>query len=237
MYDYIENLPPGSIVVIGGSAVFAFDLESSAALIACLQQMADKGLRIVNAPFGVEAVQFEKYCVDAARVDERFGGPWKYGVDWVQLPYMPGYTAAIVAFLEDVHTAVATDVYGTPLSELPLMNDLRNYEDIDLWICPHWSFDLVVRFATAERGIPAMYFAQAAAYAGYSPYMMAYPDKVWMTNGFLGGAQYEKLVGVAGLGHSAIDAYAILSAVYVIFAILGNITLISRMGEEEEEES
>jgi len=237
MYDYIENLPPGSIVVIGGSAVFAFDLESSAALIACLQQMADNDLRIVNAPFGVEAVQFEKYCVDAARVDERFGGPWKYGVDWVQLPYMPGYTAAIVAFLEDVHTAVATDVFGTPLSELPLMNDLRNYEDIDLWICPHWSFDLVVRFATAERGIPAMYFAQAAAYAGYSPYMMAYPDKVWMTNGFLGGAQYEKLVGVAGLGHAAIDAYAILSAVYVIFAILGNITLIGRMGEEEEEES
>jgi hypothetical protein len=235
MYNYIENMPEQSIVVIGGSAVFAFDLESSAALIACLKQMARNNLRIVNAPFGVEAVQFEKYCVDASRVDERFGGPWKYGRDWVQLPYMPGYTAAIVAFLDDVHSAVATDVFGTPLSELPLMNDLRNYEDIALWICPHWSFDLVVRFATGEKGIPAMYFAQAAAYAGYSPYMMAYPGMVWMTNGFLGGAQYEKLEGISGLGSAAIDAYAILSAVYLGFLILGNLTMLSKWGEEEEE--
>ncbi|MBS7637590.1 hypothetical protein KEJ49_01690, partial [Candidatus Bathyarchaeota archaeon] len=32
IYKYIDKLPPGSIVVIGGAYVFAFDLESSAAL-------------------------------------------------------------------------------------------------------------------------------------------------------------------------------------------------------------
>lgn len=235
IYNFVDGLPEGSIVIIGGAYVFAFDLESSAALIACLRHMARKGLRIVNAPFAVEAVQFQKYCVDAARVDEKYGGPWKYGRDYVQLPYMPGAAAAYVAFLEDVHTAVATDVEGTPLSELPLMNDLRSHEDIAAWICPHWAFDYVVRYAVAERDIPGIYFAQAAAYAGYSPYMMAYPGKVWMTNGFLGGAQYEKLEGVPGLGHSVVDAYAIMSAVYIIFIVLGNITMLSRMGEEEEE--
>ncbi len=198
--------------------------------------MARNHLRIVNAPFAVEAVQFEKYCVDAARVDEKYGGPWKYGRDWVQLPYMPGGSAALVAFLEDVHSAVATDVKGTPLDELPLMRDFHNYEDIALWICPHWAFPMIVQYVTGERGIPSVYFAQAAAYARYSVYTMIYPDKVWMTNGFLGGAQYEKLVGIKGLGHAAIDSYAILSAVYVIFVILGNITMVSRMGEEKEEE-
>jgi hypothetical protein len=233
IYDEIQARGDGDIVVIGGAYVFAFDLESSAALIAALKVMAENGVRVVNAPFAVEAVQFEKYCIDAARVDEQYGGPWKYGVDYVQLPYMPGAAAAVVAFLEDVHTAVATDVAGTPLSELPLMDDLRNWEDISLWICPHWSFDMIVRYATAERGIPAIYFAQAAAYTSYAPYMMAYPDKVWMTNGFLGGAQLEKLVGIPGLGTAAIDAYAILSAVFVVFVVLGNITEWTK--EEEEE--
>jgi len=236
IHNKIESLPEGSIVAIGGAYVFAFDLESSAALIPTIKQMARRGLRAVCVPLAIEAVQYEKYCVDAARVDEKYGGPWKYGRDYVQLPYMPGMQSALVSFLEDVHASVATDVRGTPLSELPLMDDLHSYKDIALWICPHWSFDMIVRFVTAERDIPSVYYAQAAAYARYSPYMMAYPGKVWMTNGFLGGAQYEKLEGTTGLGHAAIDSYALVSVAYLGFIVLGNITMLSRMGKEEEEE-
>lgn len=235
IHQLIEDLPADSVIVVGGSAVFAFDLESSAALIACIKQMARNDLKIVCAPFGVEAVQFQKYCVDAARVDVQYGGKWEYGVDYVQLPYMPGGDAAFVAFLDDTHNAIATDVAGTPLKDIPLMKDFLNYESIDVWICPHWAFGTVVKFAVAEKGITGIYFAQAAAYANYVPYMMAYPGKVFMTNGFLGGAQYETLEGVPGLGCAVVDSYAIMSAVYVGFIILGNITMYQSMGEEEEE--
>lgn len=236
IYEFIDALPAGSVVFIGGSAVFAFDLESSAALIACLKHMARNKLRIVCAPFGVEAVQFHKYCIDAAGVMKDRGGDWEYGVDYVQLPYLPGGAAAYVALMENIHTAVATDVAGTPLNDLPLMQEVLNHEDIDAWICPHWAFDMIVRYVVAERDIPAIYFAQAAAYANYVPYMMAYPGKVWMTNGFLGGAQYEKLEGVPGLGCAVVDSYAVMSVVYVGFIILGNITMYQNRGEEEEEE-
>ena len=235
IYNKINELQPGDIVVIGGAWDFAFDLESSAALIPCLKQLEQKQVRIVNAPFAVESVQFEKYCIDASGITVEKGGSYKYGVDWVQLPYIPGIPAAMVGFLNDVHASVPTDVYGTPVSQIPLMNDFHSWKDIKMWICPHWSFDIVVRYATAEHGIPAVYFAQAAAYAGYSPFMMAYPDKVWMTNGFLGGAQYEKLVGTSGLGHAAINAYYILSAVFIIIVIIGNLSMISKIGKEEEE--
>ena len=235
IYEFIDGLPEGSVVFIGGSAVFAFDLESSAALMACLKQMARKNLRVVCAPFGVEAVQFHKYCIDASGVMKNRGGDWEYGVDYVQLPYIPGGAAAYVALMDDIHNAVATDVAGTPLNDLPLMQEVRNHEDIDAWICPHWAFDMIVRYVVAERNIPGIYFAQAAAYANYVPYMMAYPGMVWMTNGFLGGAQYEKLEGVPGLGTAVVDSYAIMSVVYVAFIILGNITMLQRRDEEEEE--
>ncbi len=234
VYNMIENLPEGSIVAVGGAYVFAFDLESSASMIACLKQMARNHLRVVFVPLSVEAVQMHKYCIDMARVDEKYGGPWKYGRDYVQLPYMPGMDAALVAFLTDVHSAVATDVYGTPLDELPLMRDLHSYKDISLWICIHWAFPMIVRYVTSERGIPSVYFAQAAAYASYAPYMAMYPGKVFMTLGFLGGAQYEKLVGIKGLGYAAMNAYSFLVIAFVIFVILGNITMLTRLGEEEE---
>lgn len=236
-YNFIDSLPPGSLVIIGGGGVFAFDLESSAGEIAAIKHMASKGLRLIAVPTGTEAVQFEKYCIDAAQVDEKFGGPWKYGVDYAVLPYLPGGSAALVRFLEDVHSMVSTDVRGTPISELPIFDDFHSYEDIALWTCPHWGFPTIARYVVGERDVPAISFAQAAAYTLYSVYMMIYPDKIWMTNGFLGGAQYERLVDMKGLGHAAIDSYAILSAVYVAFCVLGNITLLSSMREEEEIEA
>jgi len=235
IYNFIESLPRGSIVVMGGSGNFAFDLESSAGMIAAIKQMARRGLRLVGTPFGVEAVPLQKYCVDAARVDQKYGGPWKYGVDYVQLPYLPGGAAAYVSFLKDVWATVYTDVQGTPLSAIPLMKDFHSYKDIALWLCPHYDFPNAVRYATQERGIPSVYFAQAAVYSTYAPYMVQFPGKVWMTNGFLGGAQYEKLVGMSGLGTSAIDAYALVSVVFIGFVVLGNTVLLQKVGKEEEE--
>lgn len=235
IYNMIEALPEGSIIIMGGSGVFAFDLESSAGMISCIKQMARLKLRLVTLPLGTEAAQFEKYCIDAARVDEKFGGPWKYGEDYVLLPYLPGGSAALVAFLGDVHGTISLDLAGTPIEQLPLMNDLRDYNDIAVWICPHWGFVTIIRYVTGEFDITSISFAQSSAYAFFSPYMAAYPGKVYMTNGYLGGAQYEKLNEIKGLGHMVIDSYLIVSILIIAFVVLGNLTLLIGVKEEDEE--
>ena len=236
IYNVMEALPKGSIVLVGGSAVFAFDLESSAGMIACLKQMARKGLRMVTLPLGVEAVQLHKFCIDAAGVDKSKGGPWEYGKDYVLLPYIPGAGAAIVSFLTDVQKTVSVDLAGTPLSQIPLMKDFRNYKDVAVFICPHWGFVDIVRYATGEFGVTSISFAQSTAYAFFSPYMQAYPGKVFMTNGYLGGAQYERLNNIKGLGHKVIDSYTLVSILIVGFITLGNVTMYTKMKEPEKEE-
>lgn len=235
IYDFIEDLPEGSIIVMGGSGVFGFDYEPGAAMIASIIQMSRNNLRLVGIPLGTESLQLHKYCVDTAKVLEKHGGIWKYGEDYVQLPYIPGGSAALINLLDDVRQVVTVDAYGTPLDELPLMDDFKNYEDIALWICPHWGFPTIVRYVTGPRGTPTVMFAHAYSYSVFAPYMMMYPDKVWMTNGFLGGAQYERLVGIKGLGHAAVDSYTIISLAYIGFVILGNLTMLARRREEEEE--
>lgn len=235
IYNIIENLPEGSIIVMGGSGVFAFDYEPGAAMIASIRQMAKNKLRLVGIPLGTESLQLHKYVVDTAKVLQQDGGPWKYGVDYVQLPYIPGGDAALVRLLTGVQSVVTVDANGIPLENLPLMKDFRSYKDITLWICPHWGYPSIVRYVTGERGVPSVMFAHAYSYTVYAPYMMIYPDKVWMTNGFLGGAQYEKLVGYKGLGHAAVDSYTLISVAYVFFVLLGNITLLTKVKKEEEE--
>jgi len=234
-YDYVESLKPGSICVLGGGNVFAFDLESSAGQIAAIKHIARKGLKLVEFPTGVEGIIFHRYCIDAAHVDEQYGGPWKYGRDYVLLPYVPGGTTAVVAFLTNVHNLISTDLFGTPISQIPLMNQMRDYRDIALWFMPHWAAETYSPYIIGERGVPLLFFAQASNYVTAAVYMNIYPDKMWVTNGFLGGAQYEKLVGAPGLGQSAVDGYTLLSGAFIAFVVLGNIQLMSRTGTKKEE--
>jgi len=235
-YDVIEALPEGSIVVMGGSGVFAFDLEPSAAAIAAVRHMARKKLRIVGIPLGVEALQLHKYVMLSAKVMEEQGGDMKYGVDYVQLPYIPGYDAALVSLLEDLHATVSTDAVGTPLSELPLMDDFHSYKDIAVWTCPHWGFPSIVRYVAGERGVTSIQYAHGHSFLIYSVYRAIYPDLVFQTNGFLGGAQYEKLMDCPGLGTATIDSYSLGSIAFIGLVVLGNITMLVRMREEKEEE-
>lgn len=231
IFDLINKLPDGCIVVIGGNGVFAFDLESSAGTIPAIQQMAAKHIKILNVPLATEAVQFEKYLITAARIETKYGGDYVYGRDWIQFPYLAGTPGSLVAFLNDIPGTCPTDVYGTPLSQLELGKNLKDYHDIALWICPHWDFPTIVQYVTGERNITSVSFAQSAAYAQYGPYMSAYPGKVFMTNGFLGGAQYERLMGVNGLGHAVLDGEQIMGILFVVFVILGNITWLTKPKE------
>jgi hypothetical protein len=233
IYNMIQALPDDSIVVIGGSGVFAFDLESSAGTIPAIKIMAQKHIKIVNLPLATEAVQLEKYLIDASRIEKKYGGTYEYGVDWIQLPYLAGAPGALVSFLNDIKRTCPTDVYGTPLDQMPLGQRLKDYKDIVLWICPHWDFVTIIQYVTGERKIPSVSFAQSAAYSTYSPYMMTYPDKVFMTNGFLGGAQMEYLVGMKGIGHAVIDGNQVFSAVFLIFVVLGNVTWLANKEKKE----
>lgn len=233
IYDLIENLPEGSLIVMGGSGVIAFDIESSPGMIACVRQMERLGYKLVTCPLGSETPQYHKFIIDSAKVDVSAGGSWVYGEDYALLPYLPGGTAALVAYLEDFKGTVSVDMRGIPISELPIFDDFNNYEDIDLWICPHWGFVTIIRICTGEYGLTAISFAQSTAYAFFSPYMQAYPGQVYMTNGYLGGAQYERLNDMKGLGHMVQDSYTIVSVLIAGFIVLGNVTMIMK-GEEEE---
>jgi hypothetical protein len=226
VYDTIQSLPPNSIVMCGGGGVFAFDLESSAGLIAALKQMSKLNVKVVFYPMWIETMQFSKYCVDSARVDEKFGGPWKYGRDYVILPYIPGNEVGLVSFLNDVKKTVSTDYAGTPISQLPLMAGLNSYKDITVWICAQWDGVTILRYVTGEYGIKVLWFAQSSAYAAFSSYMQVYPGKIYITNGALGGAQYEKLNDMKGLGHAALDSNVVFTLLFIGFLVLGNLTML-----------
>lgn len=232
-WDYTENLPEGSIVVQGGEGIYGFDMESAPAQIAWIRHCYRKGYRLVNIPLSVESWSVNWKCVEWAGVLEEHGGTWKYGVDFVQLPYIPGRDAAFVSLMEDVWETAKTDSFGTPLSEIPLMQEFRTGDDIAMWSVPHWNIYQVVKFGTADYGFAALHCAQAGAYINTLQYAAMYPGKVFVTNGLQGGAEYEKLEGFKAIGTASIDGYGLYSIAFVIFFILGNYQMLRTQGGEE----
>jgi len=204
-------------------------LENSPAFIACIKQMARQGLRLVNIPTGVENVPYFQYCLDAAGVDESKGGPWKYGRDYVALPYIPGGTAGLVAVLRDVRKAVPADIYGTPLSQISLMADVKNASSYAYWIdCSGYYVPTLAAYVIGQFNIPVIGFIHAYYYAVYSPYLAMYPGRIWFTNGIIGGAQYESLMSYKGLGQSGVDSYQLISLYFFVLFALANITVYVR---------
>jgi len=229
IYNNIQALKPGSIVLTGGAGVFSFMLENSPAFIAFLKQAARQHLRVVQLPLGIENVPFFKYCLEAAGVDESAGGPWKYGRDYVVLPYLPGGDPSRVSFLTDVKRTVNTDVYGTPLSQIQLMNDVKDAKSFAYWAdASGTDIPSLARISVGMFNLPVIGFVHAYYYGVWSPYLTMYPGKMWFTNGIIGGAQYESLMNYSGLGHSGIDAYQLTSIYYFVLFALGNITMYAR---------
>lgn len=229
IYSRIQALAPGTLILTGGTGVFSFMLENSPAFIAFLKQAARQHLRLVQLPLGIENVPFFKYCLEAAGVDESAGGPWRYGRDYIVLPYLPGGDPSRVLFLTDVKATVHTDVYGTALSQIPLMSDVKDAKSFAFWVdCSGTDVPSLTRISIGMFNLPVIEFCHAYYYPVWSPYLTMYPGKMWLTNGIIGGAQYETLMNYSGLGHSGIDAYQLISIYYFVLFFLGNITMYLR---------
>lgn len=62
------------------------------------------------------------------------GEKWTYGVDWVNLGYQPQSSLFIRSFAssKDLHELLKTDAHGTPISEIPLMKEIRTPDRVQM---------------------------------------------------------------------------------------------------------
>ena len=72
----------------------------------------------------------------AERLKEETGEDWIYGEDWVNFGYQPGGSIMIqgLAKSKDLHENLGRDANSTPISEIPLMKNVRTIKDVSLFI-------------------------------------------------------------------------------------------------------
>lgn len=223
--DALLAVPSDKIVVwednwgMGGLA------EAEVGHTALWRILLKNDIRFVIVALGADTPLLDTYIADkVANTPEGRGKV--YGEDWAQMGFLPGGEGALTLMAEDFHAAFGEDYYGTPLSQLPIMDDLHGYEDIALVISGSSSqtwIEAPIRQWYVKYDIPLVSYTLTGGTVLSATY---WPDNgiLGIIEGSRGGAELEFIGGVPGGGAAQSDAKTLAFLATAAFIVLGNIS-------------
>ncbi len=148
----------------------------------------------------------------------------EYGTDYCFLGFQPGTSAVILGMGVNIATVFPEDAYGTPLVEIPMMDGLRNYDDIPLVISlAGWSAaEAWVYYAYQPFGQAVGAGVTAVMATDFYPYLSS-NQLVGLLGGMRGAAEYEVLIGNLDKGVQGMDSQSIIHIMIIILIFAGNI--------------
>jgi hypothetical protein len=224
-YDTIGALPAGSIVMFDVAYSASTDTELTPMMMAIMEQMAKKGLKLLVAGQWESGLFFVKDKVAAKA--KSFG--WKYGVDWVNIGFKAGGISTFRAMATDFWKgAMGIDIDKTPFEQLPIMQRVKKLDE-----------NAISCIVIYESGSPGMetwitYFpkislvkASVAAEIASSVRYIPTGQLKGLIPGMRGAAEYEKLVGKPGVSTQLMDAQSLSCLLIIGLIVLGNIAFFS----------
>jgi len=157
----------------------------------------------------------------------------EYGIDYVLLGWKPSPVAVILGMGNFINQVFPTDYFGTPLSELPVMKGIRNYDNVGLVMDFTGSsyYMAWVIYAHTPYDVPVATGVTSVSVADIYPFLGS-KQFVGMLAGMKAGAEYERLVkdkyypdkDIFLRGTQAMPALSASLLVIILFVIIGNIS-------------
>ncbi len=230
LFDFVDALPPGSVVAI------AFDYAPAS--MAELQPMGEALIRhCFSKDLGVVALSLDPAGVplgDVALAKAAKEHDKREHEDYCNLGYKPGYAAVIQGMGVDIHTTYPQDARRTPIGDIPLMSRVRNYDDIAIIVDLASSATPQGWVTFAQTGFGATVSAGVTAVMAVDmyPYIQS-GQLVGMLGGLKGAAEYEKLIGKPEFGTLGMDSQALSHSAIIVLVLLANLAYLvkRRRGE------
>jgi len=218
LYDFIEKLPEGSVVVMSEEHTVGFWPECGPGAVAVWQHAFNRPIKLIFVAFVQDGAMLEHQALTTLLNTNNK----KYGEDWVEIGYVAGAEVGVAAFAKDF-TSPVVDYYGNQLASLPLIQQAKSAKDIKLWVVTgSIGNTYVLRQVNAVYGVPQATVTMAAQEAIYLPYLSS-GQFVGMVNSVRGGAEYENLLKYTGFGNQMMGSVTITSGFIFILVIFGNI--------------
>lgn len=182
-YDTIEALPANSVVMLSAD----FDPASAAELLpmyqATIHHLMRKDIRIVNVATWPAAPPYTR--TEFNRTAPQYGKT--YGIDWVELGFLPGDDVAMALIGSSIGSAYSEDARkNEPLETFEIMNSLGDsFEGVDLLITMSAGYPGILEWLAQVGGRYSATILAGTTAVQTSDLYAFYPSQL---NGFLGGA-------------------------------------------------
>ncbi len=230
LYDYIDALPAGSTIMLAFDYGPASLAELNPMARAVLRQCFDKDVRVIGFTLVADGTTLASTIM--REVAEEKGAI--DGEDYVFLGFRPGGTQVMLGMGSSISSVFETDYSGNTTTEIPMMEEITNYDEIallidlasgsttEIWIIyTNVRYDLQIAAGVTGVIISQMY-----------PYLQT-GQLVGLIPGILGAAQYERLIDVPAKGMLWINIESFVHLLIVMLVIIGNIIFFTQRRREE----
>jgi len=220
MYQGLSGLKPGDVVWFSFDQVFVVLPEVKASIQAVLQHLfMIQGIKILITSAYADGPAIYEGMIS---VTNKYGKV--YGTDYVFLGYVVGNEMSIANLAKDIKTACPVDNYGTPLSQLPMMNNVNSASDIARYVTITLGpqFYWYIRQVVAPYKIP-MYTISVGYFLSEIMPFFASGQLGGYIVGLKGGAEYETLIGTKGLASRGADAMSLVYGLLMVTIVAVNI--------------
>ena len=246
IYDFIDGLPPGDIVMIA----IDYDPNNLAELhpmaYAIMEHAWRKNLRLIitalsqNGP-GM-ADQAIRDLADSLKQDRVYNGvEFKgrdivNGVDYTFLGYKPYYALVILGMGQNFRLPFPNDYYGTPLDDIPMMKGVINYDQVACVIDISGGniTDAWISYGQARFNFPLALGLTGVMTAQYYPYLGS-GQVFGIMGGLLGAAEYEQLADNPGLAKDGMRVQLYAHMVIIVFILMGNVGFLMERRRRKRE--
>lgn len=213
-YDQIEAAPTGGVAVL--SFEFASGAEAKRIMsIDTMKHLVSRQIKVIGLgvyepiinPVGQEA--FSQVNWEAAG--------YVYGEDYVYIGWMPGEETAIAALYSDFRGQIQYDFYGTPATDLPLIQSVADHTDVDLLIA---FLDYPQLGRVYARQWPSTPDRPLIGTFGQEYYPLIVKG---LLSGMKGAAEYEYLIGKPGAAISGTDILTTAQSYHLVIIAVANL--------------
>ncbi len=156
------------------------------------------------------------------------------GEDYVFLGYKPYPAITILAMGTNFSVPFPVDYYNVPLIEMPLMDNVHNFDDVlgVIALCGGSAAEMWITYGNAKFGVPLALGVTGVMASDYYPYLQS-GQLFGLLPGIKGAAEYEQLTDCTdGNGLRGIPYQTTSHAVVLIFIVITNIAFFAKRKAE-----
>lgn len=230
LYEHIDALPSGSTIIMAFDYGPSSLAEPEPMAKSVLQHCFSKGIRVI----GLTLYENTPTLADKLMRKVAAENNAAYGEDYVFLGYRPGALQVILGMGTDISSVFEKDYEKTPITEIPMMENIKNYDQIALLLdlAAGSSTESWIFYANTQYNLKIAAGVTGVIIAQMYPFLQT-EQLIGLMPGYLGAAAYEKLLNSPGDGTVGINTASFAHLLIIVLVILGNIAFFIHRRREE----